>query len=392
MNIPDQLQQDVISCLNGGATAEQKADVKRWLKESKSNFKEYEELSRWYFRAQYSNLYNQIDVDKAKFSVISSVKFHERRKRLLKWSTVAASLLVMLSLTYFARHLNTEAYENLSAINTEDMSPYKKAVLTLSDGKEVFISDKAEINLRDQTAEVKQLVKDGIQYSASKSETSANEEGKLTFHTLRVPRGGEFKTTLIDGTQIWLNAQSEIRYPVVFTGNTREVYLKGEAFFEVAHDADKPFIVHTSSLTTKVLGTSFNISAYDEDSSARITLEQGSVKVNGNGQELILEPGWQASLNVRNQLISQKVKVSHFSSWRDGKLSFHRMPLEQITSNLQRWYDVEFEFEDEKLKDLQFSGGVHKTRPIGFILKLIEETTNVKFNIKEHTIKVEKDR
>ncbi len=386
MNIPNHIQQDLIDCINGKAYLEQKARVKVWLREDVENKKSYEEFSRWYYRSLYADLYDKIDVNKAKYQVKLSLQNQLRKRRILQWGSVAASLIVLLSITLLFKMF----YQGANDCNLVEQDDYKKAVLQLSTGEEVCLSSKCQLQINDKNASIKQSFNEGMKYSAIDADEEDTIAHELVYNTLTVSRGGEFKTTLADGTQIWLNAQTEIRYPVVFEGNTREVYLKGEAFFKVTHNVDQPFIVHTANITTTVLGTSFNVSAYTSDSYPSVTLEDGAVRVSTEQNTLLIEPGWQVWMDLNKKLVANKVNIKHYSSWREGKLVFHRMSLDQISANLERWYDVQFYFTEEVLRELEFSGGIHKTKPLKFILQLIEETTDVKFIIDNKKITVER--
>lgn len=195
-----------------------------------------------------------------------------------------------------------------------------------------------------------------------------------------IPRGGEYKVKLSDGTAVWLNSESSIEYPQQFTGSQRVVKLTGEAYFEVAHDADKPFLVDFGDVRVKVLGTSFNISAYAGDPAATATLLSGKVEISRNGTVAQLTPGKQAVLSHDSPGITvHDVDASLYVSWTQGTFVFENMRLEDICRRLSRWYDVAFEFKGAS-GDERFTGGTWKYLSLGEFLSGIEKVTDVAFS------------
>ena len=181
---------------------------------------------------------------------------------------------------------------------------------------------------------------------------------EIVYNTIVVPRGGEYKLELADGTLVWLNSDSELRYPVKFAGSQRDVWLKGEGYFEVSKNPEKSFRVVVDDMIVKVLGTSFNINAYQQGD-----FRHGKISV-------------------------QEVDVTRFVSWIDGKFYFNDMTLENIMSQLQRWYDIEVFFVDEELKSYPFTGVIRRDFTAGQIFEIIEKTTRVKFNVRGKCVTV----
>ncbi len=210
-------------------------------------------------------------------------------------------------------------------------------------------------------------------------------------HKIDVPRGGEYKVQLADGSKIWLNAGSSLSYPTNFNGDTREVTFSGEGYFEVAGNTDKPFIIHTNDIQVKVLGTAFNISAYEDDDFVHTTLEEGKVvisKEKGSDKNTwVLYPGQQAYYNtLEQQLMVSKVKVQEFTSWKTGRLIFSGETLGSLFKKFSRWYDVDVVFEDEKLAQKTFTGSVPRFEDGNHLLKILEKTHSVKLDIQGKTI------
>ena len=214
-----------------------------------------------------------------------------------------------------------------------------------------------------------------------------------SFHKLIVPKGGEYTIVLSDGTKVYMNAGSELRYPVNFEKYRREVFLSGEAYFEVAKMTEAPFTVHVGDIDIEVLGTSFNANAYPESSCVLTTLEEGQVQVGNKKQRRVIVPGEQCSYDKKTkQLKVEMVDTELFTSWRNGYYYFNRTPLETIFGTLSLWYDVEIEYEDSKLKQIRFSGKLKRFEDIEQLLDKFERTKNVSFVLKGKKIIVKKHR
>ena len=216
---------------------------------------------------------------------------------------------------------------------------------------------------------------------------TAQEENQLI-----VPRGGEYRITLSDGTRVWLNAASVLTFPPVFAGNERKVRLVGEAFFEVTPDTARPFIVATARMDIKVLGTSFNVSVYEDEETVHTTLVKGSVEVQPVQQEAImLKPGEQACL-AGNRMTVKAVNTRQFTSWIDGKFMFCNTALEEISKQISRWYDVDIFFSSEQVKTICFTGAILRFEPLEELIRMIENTSNVRFSVKGKTIVISEQK
>lgn len=211
--------------------------------------------------------------------------------------------------------------------------------------------------------------------------TDANKNNELI-----IPKGGEYQVVLADGTKVWLNSASRLIYPQSFMGKERRVVLSGEAFFDVAHDAERPFIVETSQMNVKVLGTRFNVNDYDDNEEVSTTLVNGSVEiVSGDQQVFRLVPGEQA-YGKENELEKREVNVRLYTSWIDGKFLFNNTELEEIAKQISRWYDVEIFFSSENVKKVRFTGAIVKFKPLDDLVRMIESTSQVRFSVKGKTI------
>lgn len=211
----------------------------------------------------------------------------------------------------------------------------------------------------------------------------------LVYNTLTVPRCCEYRMVLADGTQVWLNSESELRFPVNFTGNERRVFLKGEAYFQVAKDETKPFRVETGALEIEALGTQFDVNAYRDNGQWMTTLVEGRVRVSvgGTKQTCVLEPGKQALLH-NNVLTVSDANVEEITGWKEGRFVFRNMTMENIARQLERWYDVEIGFPDVVVRYYRFTGVMKRYHQLSQLIEMIEETTDVKFQVNGREVKI----
>ncbi|MBK9292243.1 MAG: FecR domain-containing protein [Bacteroidetes bacterium] len=255
-----------------------------------------------------------------------------------------------------------------------------KALLQLSDGRMIALDSTGLLQLSEAgLAHISGSSGKGLAYEAS----IADQDIALKTNKIIVPPGGRFQLRLSDGTEVWLNAASSLVYPVVFGKGPREVVLSGEAFFEVTSDASRPFVIQTGGSTIQVLGTSFNVSAYEDDDVLETTLVSGALQVSlPNGKSSTLAPGQQHRFNQKTleQQINQ-VDTRFYTSWREGVIYFNRVSLKELGIKLERWYDVQIRFENEKTAGLIFSGAVENSRRLDFLLALIAEASGIRYEI-----------
>lgn len=208
-------------------------------------------------------------------------------------------------------------------------------------------------------------------------------------HTLSVPRGGEYTVVLADGTKIYLNAESRLRYPVAFTpaDTVRRVWVSGEAYFQVARNESLPFEVHTEHGTVRVYGTKFNVHDYADEHQTVVTLSEGSVGFTVGGREHRLLPGGQLAYDhATGRVEVRQVDAAVYCSWIDGMFEFNGMPLERIMQQLARWYDIDYRFADPQLGRRLFTGIAFRQAPLKELLNQIEKTTQIHFEIEKRII------
>lgn len=251
------------------------------------------------------------------------------------------------------------------------------AILSMSDGR--------IIRLRSEEGGI--ISGDKLQYSDGSPLLEDGTQVSDAVMTLSVPRGSDFYVVLDDGTKVWLNAESELRYPQTFTGTKRVVQLVGEAYFEVAKDKNKPFIVETPTERIEVLGTHFNVNSYPKEPKSMVTLVEGKVEVSiGRQLGQVLIPGQQAVVQ-RQQLRVREVNVDEYIAWKNKEFMFNDESLAHAVSRIGRWYDLEIEV-DPSLQDIYLWGSVPRKESFGQVLKLIQLTNkNVKVKIEGRRVR-----
>lgn len=303
-----------------------------------------------------------------------------RRRHISRRLQIAAAVLLLLGLGNLVYYYSQLASPELLAVSPEIVPGESKATITLANGEKVELE-----NLARELQET-----DGTLLSSGSGELVYNEsgaDGELIYNTIDIPRGGEFRLVLSDGTKVWLNSDSQLKYPVRFNGDMREVYLKGEAYFEVAHNARKTFIVSTSKGDIRVLGTSFNVRDYTDENKVVTTLEAGQVRYISPGRgEIDLIPGYMLEDRAGSSLIPRKVNTEEYTGWKDGKYIFDDVSVEEIMTTLARWYDVTVVYENNQVRKLHFTGDLERYATINTILNFMETGGDVRFRIDGKTI------
>jgi len=308
-------------------------------------------------------------------------------RRRVKWKRIlryAAVLVVTLSAggIFLLRDMEKDAFDNSLAARARMIKKVESgAMLVLQDGTQIDLKDSVSLAKVMSSNVVLSANEEILMYSEDRVDTV------VEYHTLKIPRGGEYVLVLADGSAVYLNAESELTYPVSFSGGERRVFLKGEAYFEVQKDADRPFVVEVDSLKIRVLGTEFGIRAYAEERCIRTTLKKGKVSVENSGYGVVLEPDMQAAFNKKTtRLDVRKVNVDLFLAWKDGRLVFDNCSLEDILKDLGKWYDFDVRYEREEARFIPFSLNIKKHDAFVEVLRLIEDTECVKFEIKDNTV------
>lgn len=260
-----------------------------------------------------------------------------------------------------------------------------RATLVMAGGERVDLASLTDTLLRQGEVEIRLDSSRGVTYQAGDAKVN-----KVEYNKIIVPRKGEYQLMLADGSKVYLNSESELRFPTTFSGKERRVFLKGEGYFEVRKDAAKPFIVTVGETDVRVLGTTFNVTAYRDTKTIRTTLVEGAVRVNDRltGEAVTLAPGLQAEWQG-GSFTTRKVNVNAVAAWVDGKFYFEEgATLEEITEQLRRWYDIDFFFTSEDVKHFVFAGVIKKYYTANEIFSIIEKTARVKFTVNGRTVVV----
>ena len=315
-----------------------------------------------------------------------SIYDRKSRRMTLRWS-IAASIILLVGL-FVGRTISgvRDIHEEQELAKSVMQPGTSKAILMMADGKEVVLEQGQNLNI---------LLNERVRVATSSQGIVYEERGKgmvtEEYNKLTTPVGGEYSLVLSDGTKVFLNADSELKYPVEFSDGKRIVDLKGEAYFEVHKDSLRPFIVRINGAEVTVLGTSFNVNTYGDDGQIYTTLVNGSVRVSAmkNKQEEILKPGMQSVMNVQSGLLTvRKVDVEPYVAWREGRFVFRAMTLDLIMRQLQRWYDFEVFYQNSELKDYEFRGVIKRDMDLDKVLSVIKATTNVDFEVKGKVITI----
>lgn len=304
-------------------------------------------------------------------------------RRRFAWLVAAASVMAIIavSILLLIRTRSANPKEMSTRLSGQhDVKPGgNRAILTLGDGSEIVLDSAADgaITLQGNT----KVIKSGSgQLAYNKSITQESNPVKALFNTLTIPRGGQYQLTLPDGTKVWLNAVSSLRYPTAFAGNERRVELTGEAYFEVAKNSHAPFRVQAGSMQVDVLGTGFNVMAYPEEQQVRTTLVEGAVNVLNDKTSVLLQPGQQARLSQRGLLtVTGHPDMEEELAWKNGDFRFKNSNITLIMRSLARWYDVDVTY-DSKPVDL-FNVDIPRNVSLSEVLKLLELTNSVHFQI-----------
>ncbi len=308
------------------------------------------------------------------------------KRRLYRWLTgVAALLLVALSVGLFFMRNNDEGQKEKANISVHDIKPgINQATLTLANGKQLILTESLHGQLANESGVKISKTKQGeIIYTIASDENSGQQE--LQYNTLTTKRNQQFQVILPDGSHVWLDAASSLKYPVAFKGNERKVELSGQAYFEVSHNAARPFIVKTTKTEVQVLGTHFNVSSYDDDQNVKTTLLEGSVRVKSTKATALLKPGEQAVLNDKGLLtVNHDVDIEMEVAWKNGLFYFKKAGIEEIMAEASRWYDIDVKYEG-KIPDTKLTGKMSRNVDISGLLEILQ-FEGIKFRMEGKTI------
>jgi transmembrane sensor len=321
------------------------------------------------------------------FSTLNNriVESESRKTRIWYWSAAASILFILLAGLFSDEILNKNKIDKVAIVQSTIQPGRNKAILITSDGKQTYLEDSQDslISVQSQM----RVLRDKSNRLIYQKGESINPDQKIEFNTLVTPRGGQYELVLSDGTKVWMNADSRLKYPVSFIGKERVVELSGEAYFEVKKMSGMPFRVVSDKKTIEVLGTHFNVHAYPEDL-YRTTLLEGSVRLKyGSGLPTLLTPGEQATLNANQEFHVTRVSTKDAIAWKNGIFLFKNEPLRSVMRQISRWYDIEYVFQGN-LDQKRLGGTVSRYTDIKDLLKTIELTESIHFKIDGRRITV----
>ncbi|MEQ7800354.1 FecR domain-containing protein [Pedobacter sp. ASV1-7] len=351
--------------------------------EGKATHEEKLLLEHWYNHEidQAETMPGQVDFDAIEQKLLGRLPVHQVKTTRLYYriAGVAAVLLIITGLYLFIYQVHEPVKQIVTKTSVHIPPGSNKAVLTLANGERVLLNDAENGKLAQQSGNSIIKEADGkLVYSAD-----INKAGSLVYNKIETPKGGQYQLRLPDGTKVWLNAASSLKFPATFNGvGQRKVELNGEAYFEVSKNKDKPFIVSTEKQEIEVLGTHFNVNSYQDESETKTTLLEGSVNVmrRGSTKGTILSPGQQLVVSNAGTLLHIKIaNIDEAMAWKDGKFIFNDQNLQTIMRQISRWYDVDVEYKGNRTANKVFGGTISRFESLEQALEILELTGSVHF-------------
>lgn len=297
--------------------------------------------------------------------------------RLRRWSAAAAAVLILA----VAGIMLWKDKDTADLAQMEKIPPGKQgAILTLADGREVLLDSLNDGLVAEQSGANAMLGNGQLHYRYN-----GKTSNDIAYNTMTTPKGRQFRLQLPDGTEVWLNAASSIRFPTAFTGKTRSVSVSGEVYFKVAAKAGQPFTVDArGKALVEVLGTRFNINTYEDAKTLNTTLLEGAIRVNS----VVLKPGQQAQIGQQLKVVDD-ANIEQAIAWTNGLFNFDNISLQEAMHQIERWYDIEVVYEDDDIPEIPFGGEIKRNLDLPDLLKLLE-STNLTFSLENRTLKIRK--
>lgn len=371
----------VRSCL-GECTENERIRLEQWCAESQAHEDFYRRISSQ----------DNLELKLRELSSINTQQAFIYNQRILRRRAVrcmvkrslpyAACLVVVLgiSLGWLLYDRQQEVLKDMQVL----LPGMKQAELVLADGSTVRLVPEMYEKFQEGGAEIA-VSGNSVDYSGCGTDTA------MLYNTIRTPLGGEYVVVLSDGTEVWLNAMSQLTYPVNFRGNERTVKLSGEAYFKVKQDTSQPFCVDFRGYRVKVLGTTFNVKAYKDEDQWQATLCTGSVSLQDivRKETIMLEPGKQAFYNINTRATEvREVETNLYTAWTKGEFRFDNTSVEEIFDVLKRWYTIEVFYENERVRHEVFTGKLPRFSNLQMILNIMEKVSDIHFELKGHTLLV----
>jgi transmembrane sensor len=370
--------------INHKLTEEEEFFLSQWLNESPSHQQYFDKASHYFDKGSDFTGHKTETEQAWKILKNKALKKRSTKSFWIKSLSVAAAIFVIV-IFLFPPHKSENGPLTIS--HPTIIKPgNSKAVLILNNGSVHDLTTSKDLVFTESGADIK-IEGNKLLYTESADITKS-----VKYNTLIVPRGGEFFLQLSDGTKIWLNSETTLRYPVQFIGGERKVELTGEAFFEVARNEKVPFLVESKDQTVKVLGTEFNISSYKENPLISTTLIKGSIEVfikDKPDKRLALVPNEQSTISkIDGQISKRKVNPYQYIAWKEGRFVFDDQSLCEIMKTLSKWYNIDIVFAREEIKNFRFTGNLQRYSDLGEMLKKIQKTNEVEFTIENKQITI----
>ena len=380
----DKIHEIIAAYLAGESVSEEEQQVvERWLQEHAGE-KDVELLQGMFWS---SRLMREKAVGRKEFvfeRMEKKVWRRQRNRRIGWYYSGVAVVAVLLGVALMFWRSGMEA-EDLGVPRDFQKMDVSKAYLKLNTGEVIELDKHQGMMIREDSIRIA-----NADYTLRYSYDSIVPV-EVKYDTLMIPRGSEYSIVLTDGTKVFLNAGSEIYYPVAFSGDQREVGLKGEAYFEVAKDECRPFFVQAGDVRIRVLGTSFNVTSYPERERIETTLEQGQIQITNGKEQVNVVPGEQVVYNKKNDRFEVKfVDTKLYTSWKDGYYKFDQMTLEEIMETLALWYDLNVFYANAEVKSLEFTGRLRRYDRVEGLFKKIEQTDLVEFELNGKNVVIRK--
>lgn len=385
------IDEKILQVLNEVSTPSEKAFLDQWISASAEHEQYYRERIKEFRKIKIAA--NRSDAEEIKQRVKLNLEYNRIRRLQIKrrrigWRigvAMAAAVILVIGINFSSSLHQEKHWGSVPFASTVISSGKRVAIITLANGEQLELGN-GDPKIHEENGALLKMDSSVITYQSLQTENN-----EIAYNTLSVPLGGEYQIILSDSTKVWVNADSKLKYPIAFRSERREVFLEGEAYFEVKKDRQHPFIVHTSRGSVKVLGTRFNVRDYQEEAKVVTTLVEGKVAYSRTVQsdEVVLVPGYQLEDNGIAELIPRQVDVEMYVGWKDGKYIFDDATLEEIMQVLSRWYDVTVFYKSEKPKDLHFTGDLERYENINDFLHFMELGGKVTFNIQGKTIIIE---
>ena len=381
----------IVKSLQNELTDEESIQLNEWIESNNNNNALFTELSNEQTLISELEILSRFqaenDWDKLKAQTLQQpTKGQHIKINRTIWLSVAATLIIgsFFAGQFLLNHEKPIFSSKYPIDRKNDIQPGgNKATLQLADGTTITLNDSIN-GFRASQHHVNLLINKG----AITYQSSGEKENEILFNTVSTPKGGQYELLLEDGTRVWLNAASSLKYPTAFSGNERIVELTGEGYFEVAHNTLKPFRVIMPGLAkVEAIGTSFNINSYSDEHATKATLIEGKVKVSFGSNTVMLNPGQQANVLKSGEiLLNNKIDVSEVIAWKNGQFIFNSVNIESIMRQISRWYEIEVVY-NESFNQETFSGIVSRKSNLSDVLKIMEEG-GVKFRIEGKKIYV----